>query len=115
MLLGKESHLMARAKPRGPGRGAFTLVELPVVIAIIALLVAILLPALQSSRKAARQVQNVTNLKTLITSVASYGADFKDKMATFSWKRSTFYDIVSGIDGNGAFTYQHTNFGNELL
>lgn len=54
----------------------FTLVELLIVIAIIAILAALLMPALNSARDKARTIQCTSNLKQIVQAVEHYRNDW---------------------------------------
>ena len=60
------------------GKKNFTLIELLIVIAIIAILAALLLPALDAARKKARGTQCLSNLKQSATFLFIYTSDFDD-------------------------------------
>lgn len=64
------------ARPQG-ARPGFTLIEVLVVVAIIALLISILLPSLARAREGARAVQCASNLKQMGAATAMYTADSK--------------------------------------
>jgi prepilin-type N-terminal cleavage/methylation domain-containing protein/prepilin-type processing-associated H-X9-DG protein len=65
----------------GPTRSAFTLLELLVVMAIIALLLGVLLPALASSRSEGTKVKCIANLRSLGQALASYSTDDENGFA----------------------------------
>jgi prepilin-type N-terminal cleavage/methylation domain-containing protein/prepilin-type processing-associated H-X9-DG protein len=58
------------------GRAGFTLVELLVVIAVIAILAAILYPVLAMAREAARRTSCLSNLRQIGTSIQVYMQDY---------------------------------------
>lgn len=65
-----------------PRRRGFTLVELLVVVAIIALLLAVLMPALQRAKYEARVVKCKTVLRGLGLAMMTYSYDFKNRYPT---------------------------------
>jgi len=58
--------------PTLPRRGAFTLVELLVVIGVIAVLMSIILPSVGHARESARRVNCLSNLRQVHQSVVGY-------------------------------------------
>ena len=74
-------------------RKNFTLIELLIVIAIIAILASMLLPALNKARKQARTAQCTSNLKQFGFTHGMYGGDYSDYVP-FSITNNRLWDYI---------------------
>lgn len=72
-----------RTSRNQPARG-FTLAELLVVIALVAILVAVVVPVTVQSRNRARSVACVSNLRQLGEAIAAYSQDWQDRLPTLA-------------------------------
>ena len=78
---GQTSDVSQRMACRYRARGAFTLVEVLVVISIVGVMVALLIPSLMQAREAARRVLCSSNLRGMGTMVFTYAADNRESVA----------------------------------
>jgi len=75
----------------------FTLVELLVVIAVIALLMAILMPALQRVKRQAKAVVCQSNLRQWAIWFPMYTADNDDKFFGGSYRGALYYEWIAAM------------------
>jgi prepilin-type N-terminal cleavage/methylation domain-containing protein len=80
------------------GLRAFTLIELLIVIAIIALLAALLLPALSGAKESARSIECVNNLEQIAVASAVYESDQNGRPPYFrGWLYSQPGNLATGL------------------
>lgn len=100
---------------RGSTRSAFTLLEILVVVAIIALLVSILVPSLSGAKKQGRQLRCLTNMNQFGKAALFYAEIYKgwvianESQENFIPKRGTPRDYPRDD------SYSHTQFAISLL
>jgi prepilin-type N-terminal cleavage/methylation domain-containing protein len=99
----------SRKQPGPSVERGFTLIEVLVVVAIIALLVAILLPSLSNARRKAQEVQCATNLRTCGQGIAFYlqanndfymGADWTPLIHKYIQKNSAGRQVGNAMDSS---------------
>jgi len=83
--------------------GAFTLVELLVVIGVVALLMGVLVPVLASARASARKIACLSNLRQIGTAVHSYANDNRGHIP-FGPKAPPFLSPADFYPSTGAVT-----------
>lgn len=94
-------------------RAGFTLVELLVVVAIIAMLVAMLLPSLQGARERAKRTVCLSNLRQLGHAVHMYAVDFNGyamPLAYVDTATPTYWfgkDDLGGVDPTFGFVWPY--------
>lgn len=87
--------------------GNFTLIELFVVIAMIAILAAMLLPALNKARNKARKVFCINNLKQMYPLMISYSETSSDFIIPASYRNMVYGHLIYSLgllEGQPVFT-----------
>ncbi len=96
-------HRIKRRPWKSQRAGGFTLIELLIVISIIAILAGMLLPALNKSRKTAKGIQCISNLKQIGTGLQMYRGDFTDYIPVWSsgGDMRWYWQILPYVQNNG--------------
>ncbi len=80
----------------------FTLVELLVVIAVMALLISLLMPALRSAREKAKAISCLSNERQLVMAICGYADSYNEFLPHVSTP-STWYSLLSVSENRNVF------------
>jgi len=91
-------------------RGAFSLVELLVIVGILSVLLAILAPSLGRAKELARRAVCASNLKQIGTSVGAYAAQSREWLPTLTGHGGTTLSVTHWVrwfyvEGYGDYCY----------
>ena len=101
-------------------RSAFTLVELLVVIAVIAILIGLILPAVNAAREAARRTQCISQMRQIGLAFLQYADVHKDRLppsshsALASGQAPWGYALLPFLEGGTADRAARSRSGGEL-
>lgn len=101
-------------------RQAFTLTELLIVIAVIAILAGLLLPAIKMVRSSAKSSQCSSNLRQIMAGILSYANDNRGSYPAGQWGASSnqylsWDDQLASYDSRDQLAATATGSGNDLF